>query len=68
VLVVVWVRDAVLSRMARKCGSSAAMFSRMSTVADTSTERNPVESSMANWARGSRRKMAYLTRLRLVEN
>ena len=53
--------------MARKRGSSAATSSRISTVADNKTARKPMGSSMAISARESRRKMAYLARLRVVE-
>jgi hypothetical protein len=36
-------------------------------VAGASTARNPVQSSMSSSARGSRRKIAYFTRSRVVE-
>jgi hypothetical protein len=46
---VVRYRHTVLIAHGAEVGSSAAISSRISTVADASSERNSVESSMANW-------------------
>jgi hypothetical protein len=57
----------MLSRIARKRGSSAAMSSRTSTVPWTNTARWPVQSSTSNCVRLYRRKISYFARCRVVE-